>query len=165
MFREILYLIDISTGLAISGVTWRTVSTLEPSRSVNALHTFITWSVITGGSTGHTSYNNMAYHYSFITHIFQKLLSPYTTLKMCNSFPANSMGMGIVALMHSSHKSQTSFTGLHIQKVYTSLGTSSLNTYTKSYCCLLMHACISIKMSLNAYTNKYQCYTHLCSFR
>ena len=43
-------------------------------------------------------------------------------------------------------------TGLHIKKVYTSLGTSSPNAYTKSYCCLLMHVCISMEMNLNAYT-------------
>ena len=45
------------------------------------------------------------------------------------------------------------FTGLHIKKEYTSLGTSSPNTYTKSYCCLLrMHVCICMEMNLNVYT-------------
>ena len=39
------------------------------------------------------------------------------------------------------------YTGLNIKKVYTSLGTSSPNAYTKSYC-LLMHVCISMEMSL-----------------
>ncbi len=53
-------------------------------------------------------------------------------------------------------------TGLHIKKAYTSLGTSSPNAYTKSYCCLLMHVCISMEMSLNAYTTTCW-YTH-CVF-
>ena len=58
---------------------------------------------------------------------------------------------------------QTKITGLHIKKAYTSLGTSCPNAYTKSYCCLLMHVCISMEMSHNAYTNMWW-YTHWGSF-
>ncbi len=47
------------------------------------------------------------------------------------------------------------FTGSHIKKAYTRLGTSSRNAYTKSYCSLLMHICISMVIRLNAYTNGY----------
>ncbi len=36
------------------------------------------------------------------------------------------------------------FTGLHVQKAYTSLGTSCHNAYTKFFCWLLMHICILI---------------------
>ncbi len=38
-------------------------------------------------------------------------------------------------------------TGLHVQKAYTSLGTSCHNAYTKFFCWLLMHICILIAIS------------------
>ena len=48
---------------------------------------------------------------------------------------------------------------------------SYFNAYTKFYCCLLMHVCISIEMSLDVYTNRWWwiisfckpvIYTHFC---
>ncbi len=45
-----------------------------------------------------------------------------------------------------------STTDCKVKKAYTSLGISCHNVHTKSHCSLLMHICICIEMSHNAYT-------------
>ncbi len=55
-------------------------------------------------------------------------------------------------------------TGCKVRKAYTSLGISCHNAYTKFHCWLLMHICICIEMSHNAYTTTHQC-THFGSFQ
>ncbi len=55
----------------------------------------------------------------------------------------------VITSVNSLYNVLNKTTGLikHVQKVYTSLGTSCHNAYTKFFCWLLMHTCILIAIS------------------
>ncbi len=63
-----------------------------------------------------------------------------------NEFTSRSLGLEQINQKLIQNHAQL-LTGLHVQKVYTSLGTSCHNAYTKFFCWLLMHICILIAIS------------------